>query len=124
MSRAVSWVKVLIEKVFDACDFNDTNEIFIEWMLGHLWRSGYEFGVDDERGDGLMEFKIRPRRVRGRFDVFEFVAEEGEFMVDAMYHIGAFVLIAVCNEEETECINVYWKDVKRMLSDELPIVEP
>jgi len=120
----MSWVKVLIEKVFDSCDFNDTNDIFVEWFMGYLMRSGYEFRINDERDDVLLEFRIKPRRLVEDFDMFEFVVNEAEYVVDAIYHIGAFVLIAVCNEEETECVNVYWKDVKRMLSDELPIVEP
>ena len=117
-------VKVFVEKVFDVCDFNDVNEVFVEWFVGHLVRGGYEFRVDDERGGGVVVFEVWPRRSRGSFDVFGFVADEGEYIVDAVYRIGAYVLVNVCNEEEDECVNLYWKDVKRMLSDELLIVGP
>jgi hypothetical protein len=115
-------VKLLIEKVLEGCYFNDNNEIFAEWLLGHLWRNAYEFKVDNERSDGLDVYVVRPLKPRKKFDMFEFVVSEGDYIVDAAYHIGAYVLINVCNEEETECINLYWKDLKRMISDELPIV--
>ena len=124
MSSDRKMVKVFVERVFDVCDFNDVNEVFVEWFMGHLMRGGYGFRIDDERGGDVVVFEVWPKRVRSNFDVFEFVVGEGEYIVDAVYHIGAFVVVSVCNEGEDECVNLYWKDVKRMLSDELPIVEP
>ena len=123
--KVMNKIKVFIEKVADMYDLTD--EIFMEWLMGHLLRGGYKFEVD-ERGGGVVVFGVEPWRLmwkpRGEFDMFEFVVNEAEHIVDAVYHIGAYVLVNVCNDKEDECINLYWKDVKRMISDELPIVEP
>jgi hypothetical protein len=115
-------VKLVVEKVLDGCYFDDHNEIFVEWLLGHLWRNAYKFEVDNERSDGLDVYVVRPIKPRKRFDMFEFFAEEADFIVEAVRYIGAYVLINVCNDREDECINVYWQDLKRLISDELPIV--
>ena len=123
--KAMNRIKVFVERVADLHDITDTYEIFMEWLVGHLLRSGYKFEVD-ERGGSIVVFGVEPWRLmwrpREEF-IFEFVVNEAEHIVDAVYHIGAYVLVSVCNDEEDECINLYWKDVKRMISNELPIVK-
>jgi hypothetical protein len=120
-------VKVFIEKVVDLYDFIDAYEVFMEWFMGHLLRSGYKFEVD-ERDGSIVVFDVEPWRLmwrpKGEFDAFEFVVNEAEYIVDVTYHIGAYVLISVCNNEEDECVNLYLSDIRRIERDELPIVGP
>jgi len=117
----MSGIKVFVYRVCEVCEEPEATGVFLTWLMGFMRRSGYRFAVDDERGDDVWVYGV----VSGVFevpDVFGFVVEKGWYIAYAAYLIGAYVEVSICDWSESECVNLYLNDIRRMERDELPIV--
>jgi hypothetical protein len=119
---AMSGIKVLVYRVCEVCEELEASDVFLTWLAGFVRRSGYRFMVDDERGSDVWVYEVVDNVFKVP-DVFNFVVEKGWYIAYAAYLIGAYVEVSICNWDETECVNLYLNDIRRMERDELPIVE-
>jgi len=111
----MSGFKIFVYRVCEVCEEPEAGNVFATWLLGFLRQNRYRFGVDERDGSTVVY------EVEGG-DMFDFVVEHGWYVAYAVYLIGAYVHISICNNEESECVNLYLNDVRRMERDELPIV--
>jgi hypothetical protein len=114
-------VKIFVYRPCDVCEEFEATNVFLTWLSGFIRRSGYDFKLDDERGEDVWVYEV----VDGVFkvpDVSNFIVEKGWYIAYAAYLIGAYVEVSVCDWDEEECTNLHLSDIRKMERDELPIV--
>jgi hypothetical protein len=116
----------MIRLTIEFAMIDDRVDHVIHWVIGWLYRHGYAFSAEEYDYRDGWSVDIHTRGLEPVVDIFEFVLDEfGNAFRHFINEIDAEIeAVVVCNNKEDECINLYWKDIKRMLGDELPIIGP
>ncbi|MCI4407690.1 MAG: hypothetical protein JHC26_01270, partial [Thermofilum sp.] len=115
----------MIRLIIEPAIIDQRIDHIVNWVTGWLYRNGYAFYSKEYDYRSEWDVEIYVKRLEPVSDIFGFVIDEfGDAFRHFINEVDAEIeAVVVCNEDETECFDVWLSDLENLDKQEFLEIE-